>query len=441
MIKDRQELEDVLNLIIKDHSNDNKVISKISEQLGKKGIPLGKVGGLFTQANPLNYLSEIELCLFTKYLFDATREYKIHPDKFFSQQELLYALDYEFPIREKTNKIVLHNVDQINEFQWICTKETYQNVANIFENGLITYNPRTQRQPLKRKVAGRIIETINIDNKKIAEIKREMLNNTFFTNAISLNIRRTTDTKPFRYDKEKRTLTIIVNEGVHIDAVDGFHRLGGILKCTQERPDIDRVTSIYIYWLTEKRARAVIRQENKATPIQEEYLDVMDTSDKNMEVAKAIGQTEDKNEMYCKVGLDSNELRQEGKFVTYETLSKTINHIYDVKTFVQGEEIQGFLTQLFNIIIGQNYQAFNEDLDSTKKNTYLASNNTFIGYIALGEELRQKYPDDWKDKLIEILKKIDLNKPNEFLKKDVGLENNINLSTIKRIAEYFKSLA
>ena len=91
MKKDRQVLEDVLDLVIEDYSNDNKVMEHVIVKLLERGIPRGLTTGLFTKATPLVYASETELCLFTKYLFGYTHRPEINPEEFFTEIDLSLA--------------------------------------------------------------------------------------------------------------------------------------------------------------------------------------------------------------------------------------------------------------------------------------------------------------------------------------------------------------
>ena len=258
MKQERQKLEDNLNLILQDYSNDKKVIEAVTIGLGVKGIPIGKVSGLFSGSIDLSYISEIELCLFTKYFYDQIHEFKINPETYFNEVELSVAEQYRYNEKEKTRVMLLHNVDQVEEDLYLCSRETYQNVEKFFSNGLWTYNPNTQRQPLKRKIGDRIIEVINIDKGKIKEIKTEMIKGTFNTNAIMLNVRRITGSENIHYNAKNRTLLVEIDETTFIDLIDGMHRVGGMLKAIEEKPEINRVTSIYIHHKTEERALAVI---------------------------------------------------------------------------------------------------------------------------------------------------------------------------------------
>jgi hypothetical protein len=442
MKKDREKLEDALNLVLQDYSNDSKTINNVTNSLMEKGFARGRVGGIFSQSIPLSYISQTELCLFTKHLYSNTHEYKINPETFFNELELVQADQYSGIEKEKTNHIILHNVDQIGEYQWLCTIEPYININKHFQNGLLSYNPRTQRQPLKRKVGDRIIETINIDPIKINEICELMLDGNFDTNAIVWNIQKT-GLEKFKYNKNDRTLTIF--DGTYTAILDGFHRCGAMLKAIDQKPDLNRVTSIFIYNVDEDKARSIIRRESKSTPITEEFLNLMDISDQNMEAIKGLNSKQRLNEMFNRIGLDHSELKsnRENKLVTFDTLSKTVEYIYDLKDkpVLEVQNVQKQLIDIFNIVIGTYHTSFNENLAETKETSYLASNNTFIGYLALGAELTSKYPDSWQEELQTILKSLDFSKSGSTVDwKKVGLENNINLSTIKRISEYFKTL-
>jgi hypothetical protein len=147
------------------------------------------------------------------------------------------------------------------------------------------------------------------------------------------------------------------------------------------------------------------------------------------------------NEMFNRIAKDNLEIRRENKLVTFETLSKVIEYVYDLKAepFIKAQEVEEFLINLFNVVIGIRHLEFNEKLTETKENSYLADNNMFIGFTILGEELKKKYESEWKDELIRILNSLDFSKSNPIWK-SIGMENNINLSTIKKISNYFKSL-
>lgn len=442
MIKEREKLEDALNLILQDYSNDKKIITNVTDDLMEKGIPRGKIGMIFSKSIPLSYISQVELCLFTKCLYSYTHEFKINPEHYFNELELSQSDQYQGASKEKTHRIVLHNVDQIDESLWLCTMETYQNIAKYFENGLLTYNPKTQRQPLKKKVGDRIIEVINIDPVKVNEIKDEMIKGSFNTTALIWNVRKIIGMPKPKYNRDNRTLTIEVTEGVFVDIADGMHRSGGILKSVEEKPEINLVTSIYVYNVTEEKALQVIRQQSKATNIDDEWIAINDSTNANMDVAKEINTRESKNIMVNRIGSKQEDLRKENKLLTFDTLSKTIEYIFDLKPdkFFEIPDVEDFLIDLFNVVVGINYEKFNDKLAETRKESYIADNNTFIGYISLGKSLKDKYPDSWQLELQKILKKLDFSKSGSTDWKKIGLENNINLSTIKKISEYFKTL-
>jgi len=444
MKKDRQLLEKELNSILEDYSNDNKVIDAVVDSLVEKhNFSRGRIVGIFTQSTPINYFSNIELCLVVKYLYITTKKYKIKLEDWFNENEIQAAEIYKFIDDEKTTMIVLHNVDQINNYQWICTKETYQNVALYMQNGLITYNKNTQRQPTVRKYGDKITYSPNIKPSKVNAIKQEMISGTFNPNTIIWNIRRVdgSEREKFKYNAKDRTLTIDVNN-INVDVIDGANRTGAILKAVEEKPNIDMTTLIMIYFVDESKARQVIFQEAKAEPLDEHWVDQFDESNKNMEIVKSVNIKQRKNELFNRFGLDNAEIRKDNfKLYTFDTLSKTIEYVYDLKdkSFIQVEEVEEFIVDLFNVVIGINYEKFNDELSETKKSSYLADNNMSIGYVVLGEELRQKYGNEWKRELKTILNKLDFQKSNPIWKK-IGIENNLNLSTIKKIADYFRGL-
>jgi len=442
MKQDRQKLEDVLDLIVEEYSVDTKIQEKVISKLIEKGISRGRTTGIFTKVTPLVYLTENELCLFVKHLYEFTHELKIKPNEWFTDIELSYADSYQKTEEEKVKYIMLHNVDQISESQWLCTKETYQNIGLYMGNGLLTYNPNTQRPLQKRKSGNKIIESIDIDPDKVAEIANSMLNNTFCPNAITWNIRKIKGIQKFKYDSKARTL-LIEPDGIStsVDIIDGANRTGGMLKCIEKSKDIQRVTSIYIHHVTEERANEIIEQESLAAPIPPESIQYKSSSNINMLTARSINEKQKKNEMFNRIGLNEQELKVENKLVTFDTLSKTIDYVYDLKNLpiTESENVEEFLIKLFNICIGVNYESFNSKLTEARENSYVSSNNMFIGYVVLGELVKQKYGDDWKNQLTKILKTLDFSKTNDIWKK-IGIENNVNKKTMDKISDYFKSI-
>jgi len=445
MKQDRSKLEDVLIPIIENYSSDNKLIDRVADVLVEKhNFSRGRVTGVFTQSTPINYFSDEELCLFVKHLYSFTHEKELLVEDWFNESEIQSADVYKFVDAEKTTRITLHNVDQISPYQWICTKETYQNVALYMKNGLITYNSRTQREPIVKRYGDRVTHVPNIKPSKVRAIKQEMISGNYNPDTLIWNIRKVNglEREKFRYNEKDRTLIIEV-DNIFLDVIDGGNRSGAILQAVNDKSNIDMTTMIMIYYVSEEKAKQIIFQIAKAEPLDEQWTDQFDSSNPNMEVAKNINSKQRMNEMFNRIALNNQELERENKLVTFDTLSKTIEYVYNLKEqpYIVAEEVEEHLISLFNIVIGMNHLDFNQNLSETRKTSYLVSNNAFIGFIVLADSLMQKYNSEWKIKFKEILSTLDFRKQNSNVDwKKIGMENNVNLSTIKKIADYFKSL-
>ena len=127
--------------------------------------------------------------------------------------------------------------------------------------------------------------------------------------------------------------------------------------------------------------------------------------------------------------------------MTFDTLSKTIEFIYNLKEepAIRTEEVENDLIEIFNNVIGLYHSKFKAELSNTRETSYLAHDNMFMGYIILGDLLKQKYGDDWKPELVKVLNSLDFSKTNKIWKK-IGIENHVNLSTFKKIYDYFKDI-
>lgn len=444
MIKNRNQLEEVINKVSYDYAHNNKIINKVTDELvNNHNLSRGRVIGIFTQNTPINYFNNEELCLITKYLFQFTQNSKLKLSEWYNPREIAIAEIYKNKITEKVNRIILHNVDQISSNQWLSTKENYQYITYVMSNGLVGYNMRTQRKPIKKKYGDKTFEIPNIKTNKVEEIKNEMVAGTFNPNVIIWNIRKESGMEKFKYNSKERILTIEINENTHVDIIDGANRTGGILRAVEEKSDISLTTSIMIYYVDEEKAQQIIYQEAQTEPLEEEIKEFFNLSNKNMEIVKNINSKQRLNEMFNRIGMNEKDLKYEGKLCTFETLSETIKYVYsdlNKKRVIDVQNIEKYLIEFFNELIGINYEVLSiEKLKETRKNSYIADDNMFIGYIALAQALNEKYNENWKENLQIILKQIDFRKTNPRWTK-IGIESRLNQRTVKRIADYFRSL-
>ena len=433
MKKDRQELEITLYKAIKE-SKENKWKNReyLTSKLGEYGISVGKTVGIYGTTIPLVTLSNAELYLFTKVLYEVTQYNSIEIDKWFTLEEIKMFDQYKAEQTYKGNIIALHNVDQTADNHFVCTKATYIELAKIISQGLITYNLRTQREAKIVVFGNKYIEIPDIRENPVREMTGLMVKGKFKPNTIVWNIRKT-GRKRFKYDVKDRTLYIEV-DGIEsfVDIIDGMHRLQSIIRTIEEDPNNQGYSELSIFNYSEEEAQELIEQEDHKTPMNKTHIAAFKNSDEYVIMAKDIGKygTERNNELFNKIAMSDIEIRTQEKYVTVETFSKAIK--YNFGEFGNPRDIstvQKFLIGFFNELLGILKEKY------TKENSIVFENNTFIGYILLASILIKE--ENWKEALEDILNSINFSNDSEWT--NVGIfSNKLNSSLIKKISEHFK---
>jgi len=342
---------------------------------------MAKIKKVIMQTMPIHYpyINDSEIYHLTKALYHITENNILNPEKYFTEEEIKAYSSLLLKNKEKKDTIILEDVTQLGDNLWICPFYSYADILEDFENGLYTYNPKTQRETIKRKNKKSIIEDFNINENKIFEIAELMKDNHYHANAVRWNIRKETRQEKITYNKVKKQLIIKKDEFTNIDLIDGMHRTGAVVNAMQEKPDLTNGLIILIHYVDEETAKEIIIQESKATPLDANWTAILSNKDVNMEVTKEINAKAGRNALYNKFALQSKDIKYNDKYTTFEIFAKGLEYYYDLgnKNFIEVEQVKEYLITCFNYII---------DIIKDKENAL--NKYCFLGYIALSKELR-----------------------------------------------------
>lgn len=439
MKKIRLELEKNIRYFTQLYNTNKKVKNYVVDFMKNHNIPSGKTIGIFNKSPSIiledkNIVPDSELFLFTKALYEATNESKLNPKNWFNEEEIKNYEGYKAQIQGKQDIIIFEDVKQIGDYQYICPYISLQELAKLFEQGLITYNIRTQRDPTRIKFNDKIIETATIKERPVKEIEGKMLQGKFTQNMISLNIRKTGN-ENFEYNAKTRELAVMVDgKTTFTDIVDGMHRSAAGMRAVKQKPDIKLGFVVNILNYTEEEAQAFIEQEDHRTPISRTLIASYKNDDTNILITKEIDKygTELTNELFNRFARDYKEIRLYDKYVTYETFAKALEYNFEYKSAREARRTKDFIINYFNELIGI-LKDKGYDSDS------IAFDNTmFIGYIALASKLKDE--TNWEYKLEEAINNLDFRESNKnwgemgIIK---GIYPKINQSLVRKISQYF----
>ena len=361
---------------------------------------------------PIQTLSEnelINLCTFLR----RNGILNINPSEYWTEIEQTTASNDRIKINKYSNiqTLNLQNVLKIDGFntQYV-TQLSYEQLANLLNVGLISYNFATQRRARVIKVRNRVerVASINMDN--VQAIKNEILNGTFQTNTITLNI-RATGKEMFSYSSENMSLSIPISEDNSIDCIDGYHRLKAIQLAYGENNNIKGSMIVSIKNLTVEQARYFIIQESKGTLNNQHDIELYDMSGNIAKLTHEINTYNNKNNiLYNSITSENNNANTLIFYDTFaEILRLSFGDLLNEADTIEIYKLKQFIVDVYSIVYSLICKRFN--VNSVQELTGLPADQMFMcGFLFVAHEM---YVSNNKEvdvqKLEKIVRKIDFN--------------------------------
>lgn len=463
--KMNERLELLLTSIFEDdkYYDNIELINYLSKSFAKKKLPMSLPNQLFMELTTLDQLTEVQLIWLVQKLYDYEEKGKklfneLNPENFFSSAKVRDAFEYVGE-DEVVDRIVLKNVDQISDTQFISSFVSVKDIALYKKNGLFNYDFSTQREAKLRPIGtqGQYAKEININQESVGAIGEIILKNQFRPNMITLNVPIFENKIPdLVYDKKERTLTITPHYNTQednltlVNVVDGFHRVTSCEYAYDKAKEIGKtLTDGFIFsinLMTPEEARNHFKRENTFNIVSKEHLKTFEVSDESKFVDALVEWTEDgkENIFKGKVCKMYEELKITNSYTWMQPLmdalkltdfkySNVLQHKYIIPKIVD------FTTLLISNI--HDYYFAKKDIDELetfkqlRENTELLSPNIFIGYIAIANKISKV--DQIPSYVEEMTQVLMSDKVKEDLK-EMGLKNKHY--SANKIYNYFDEL-
>lgn len=359
---------------------------------------------------PIQTLSEnelINLCTFLR----RNGILNINPSEYWTEIEQTTASNDRIKINKYSNiqTLNLQNVLKIDGFntQYV-TQLSYEQLANLLNVGLISYNFATQRRARVIKVRNRVerVASINMDN--VQAIKNEILNGTFQTNTITLNI-RATGKEMFSYSSENMSLSIPISEDNSIDCIDGYHRLKAIQLAYGENNNIKGSMIVSIKNLTVEQARYFIIQESKGTLNNQHDIELYDMSGNIAKLTHEINTYNNKNNiLYNSITSENNNANTLIFYDTFaEILRLSFGDLLNEADTIEIYKLKQFIVDVYSIVYSLICKRFN--VNSVQELTGLPADQMFMcGFLFVAHEMYVTNNNEVDvQKLEKIVRKID----------------------------------
>lgn len=411
----REDLQNRVEIAISDIHKLN-IVKQIREralfQL-KEYFDSNKILQILNKMIPIQTLSEnelINLCTFLR----RNGILNINPSEYWTDIEQTTASNDRVKMNQYSNiqTLNLQNVLKIDGFntQYV-TQLSYEQLANLLNVGLISYNFATQRRARVIKVRNRVerVASINMDN--VQAIKNEILNGTFQTNTITLNI-RATGKEMFSYSSENMSLSIpISKEDNSIDCIDGYHRLKAIQLAYSENKNIEGSMIVSIKNLTLEQARYFILQESKGTLNNQHDLELYDMSGNIAKLIHEINTYNNKNNiLYNSITSENNNANTLIFYDVFaEILQISFGDLLNESNVIELYKLKQFIVDVYSIVYSLICKRFNAN--TVRELTGLPVDQMVMsGFLFIAHEM---YVSNNKEvdvqKLEKIVKKIDFN--------------------------------
>lgn len=449
MIKGEQsrgQLENLLLSFFEEVTYNSNIYNNIKNELFENhNIARSKIDGIFTQTTPINSILDEELYLINKQIYeklkDENREIKeLNPENFFLPKEIFEYNTFKHSKQANISNIIeFKNVIQVNPEQWYCVMSVKE-VADLFNRGVISYDPQTQRQLTKKVTRGRVTKKPTIIPEKIKAIEAGIEAGELNDYSITVNIPVTGEE---RFEYRNNNIRVEVN-GISskCSCIDGYHRFLASANYGNTHPESNFNVVFKIYHATTFQAARYVSSVDQQTKIDDLHVQVISDTNAYITMVKDINNygSKETNGLYNKIGEDLFDVKNNNKYTTYKILADAIEHNFgkDNKlSLLERKKIQKFIIDGFIYIIGT-FESDFKNPNTSRIHSIVTEPNTFIGYISMLSKLYKE--KDWEEKLTEVLNEIDFDK--EKLKdkwQEIGLfTSKIGSTHVRKISQYFK---
>ncbi|HDK7176557.1 TPA: hypothetical protein PTV31_003174 [Clostridium botulinum] len=418
------------------------------------------INNLFNQNIQVEMLNERELYLITETFYKMLLK-----DDFVSklnelQQQLKMDLNPEFyftedEIRQYKNSIL--PVEEEQDFKTVVFKDVkfmkegiYSGVADfnyildLREKGILFYNINCQRETEKYEWRGTWIEKAKVFSKSIKEISKSMAEDEYIPTYIAINVPSNGQEDFHIIDKENGLYDIIIriNKNTNLNLIDGNHRTtGGSLArniCRRKGKDFVLNMGVQIMNLDPYLARQYIFQESKKNPLDETLTKAMEMTIEN-KIAYYMnkGGGISGSPLAGKLGRELKDVKRLNKLTPLYIFADGLKYFeLDEFDIIREDKVKKFLKEFFKYVLSFHKEKM-KNIKLSREEGYELNMHMFRGYLYIASKLMND--DDWKERLIDVLEKIDYRK--DGILEDIHLyKDEMSKTNIKKLEEYIDSL-
>ncbi|MCC9021765.1 DNA sulfur modification protein DndB [Bacillus nakamurai] len=415
LFKLKSEIEEA----IKEIKNDSNKVKELKAIMGNKYKTLpGYVQEILNNNdNNVQRMNEKEVYIFAKELYSILGILALDPANYFPTRLAKELEGGRIFAGEEVVKLpyTFKNVVKIKEDNYV-TSISAKELSELYNSSILQYNYNTQREG--KFIKGSLIPVPKTNPKSVDEIKELFIKGDLIVSMLTFNARLGTADGDEELDYNPSDLSLTVTRGTLLDALDGYHRISGIVKALAEVPELDQPFILNVVNYDEEKAKHHFAQMNTINPVEKSRIEELGQkrySSTIVEQLKFNSELKNKISPQGDIGLDSNFL------VTYHTLSEAIDDAFELNSRRDALKIAKYLSSFIdNLFYAFPDEFLEDDLTSIRKHSYINYNVMFYGYIYLAKKMKENNME--LNKLEGILNTIDFSMGGTF--KELGRRNN-----------------
>lgn len=329
MKAERNVLEDVILTTL--NKLNSKQIAELQHACMKYNLLPSRIVDVIDKRLPIQEMGEGELFWVCDELHNIVDVNILEVGRYFTDKELSSYPKAKLPsLKTKKFPVVFENVQRIKSNQWQCVM-FIDDLMNLKQRQVITYNPNTQRPLIVIEKGEKIVTKVDLNKESVSEIMKLMEQGFYNPHHITINLNKDLGTEPIFRGND-----IVVQEG-QLDIIDGYHNYIAATRMKAKHKDFEYYMPIIITHFDEKQAGMYIAQENKKNLINTSYTDSLDITNTGNLITERINDNTDFY-LYGKVG------KQSYSQVPFSALSSIVHHYF--KSVKQGAETSKLVKEI-----------------------------------------------------------------------------------------------
>ncbi|MES9681295.1 DNA sulfur modification protein DndB, partial [Bacillus safensis] len=323
-------------------------------------------------------------------IYEVTKDEKVNPVNYFPER-IIQEIETTWEGFSQGNDselnfpITFEDVTKVddNNFTFLLKRSE---IAKMYENHLLQYNPRTQRTSETKnfEFLGGEIPIPELNQDAVEQISQKAIDGTLISSTLIFNARFGSSSEGIEisYDPNERSLTVM--KDTLVDVIDGYHRIVGISKAVRSGSFDDKKMKVDFYNVTQKVARQLFGQHNTMTPVRLSKLKEM--NDENP-VNKVVTHIRDNSVIGQRISLDHDVIATQSDYLY--SLNDVVSAIETtkfpklLKDQIAVRKIGVFLVEFFDELTELYYEEFLGDKFEQAKKTIIINKNILDGFMEI----------------------------------------------------------